>query len=101
LDGYQENVPKGPLREELELNGKLKRISVTKETSPPQVKEKICSAYKIEDYTYLECIRGGNKLIRSSNQLMNGKEAIVRRGCLYLCKEVSILHIHLVAFMLL
>lgn len=62
FDGYQENVPKRPLKEELKLNGKLKRISVTKETSPPQVNEKICSAYKIKDYTFLECIGGCNEL---------------------------------------
>jgi len=84
-------VPKGRERISLEAGGKLKRLYVNKDASHNDVKEKICTAYNIRSFTYLECVKGGNKLIVSSNQLMDGNEAIVRRGCLYLCKEVSII----------
>ena len=92
MDKYQENVPRGTAREEIEYDGKFKRINATNETSPAQVRERICNSYKIDQFKYLECIRSGNKLIVSSNQKMNGKDAILRRGCLYLCKEVSSMH---------
>ena len=51
---------------------------------------KIRAAYGVEKYFFLECIKGGNKLVLSSNQKMNGSDIIVRRGCLYLSKVVSI-----------
>ena len=51
--------------------------------------QRICAAFGITKYLFLECVKGGNKLAISSNQRMDGHDLIVRRGCLYLCKDVD------------
>jgi len=49
--------------------------------------KKIQFAFGTNDYTYLECIKGGNKLMISSNQSIDGKDVIERRACLYLVRN--------------
>jgi len=73
----------------MEIAGKQKRIYVTKSTSHAEVDRKIQAAFGISQYKFLECTHGGNRLKYSSNQQMDGSDAIMRRGCLYLCNEVS------------
>ena len=67
----------------------FKRLYITKCDTYDEVHLRICGAYNIANYTFLECIKGGNKLAVSSNQKMNGQDLIVRRGWLYLCKDVD------------
>jgi len=76
----------------MEREGRFRRLSILKSDSYAQVNMKIYEAYRISNlkYKFLECIKGGNKLVISSNQAMNGSEAILRRRCLYLCKEVCL-----------
>jgi len=38
--------------------------------------EKIAGAFHAENYLYLECIKGGNKLIISTNQQMDGRDDV-------------------------
>jgi len=79
----------------MQNEGRFKQLSVLKSDSYAQVNMKICGTYKISNlkYKFLECIKGGNKLVISSNQALNGSEVILRRRCLYLCKEVC-MYIH-------
>ena len=86
LDKFQENVPRGEARTLLKQNGYFKRLYAHKDQDHRAVDSTIRTAFNVDSYLFLECIRGGNKLIRSSNQRMNGTDVIVRRGCLYLCK---------------
>ena len=51
--------------------------------------ERISWVFGIKKYKFLECVKGGNQLIISSNQHMDGIDAINRRGCLYLCKDTG------------
>ena len=73
-------------------DGKLKRIKVRRNDTPATVRTKILGAYTVVkfDYHYLECFCYGSKLILSSNQVMNGKDAVDRRGCLYICKKPQV-----------
>ena len=87
LDKFQNDVPKGAARQKLEQEGKTKRMFASRTSSPQQVNEKIGVAFGTNDYTFLECIKGGNKLIISSNQAMDGRDVIERRGCLYLFRN--------------
>jgi len=56
-------MPKGRERVSLEAGRKLKRLYVNKDASHSDVKEKICTACNIHSFMYLECVKGGNKLI--------------------------------------
>ena len=89
LDRFQNDTPKGASRKILEQEGRFKRLYITKYDTYDEVHLRVCGAYKITNYAFLECIKGGNKLAVSSNQKMNGQDLIVRRGCLYLCKDVD------------
>jgi len=89
LEKFQGDVPKGEPRKKLTDTGKEKRIYVSRGDDHQSVKEKITGAFHTENYLYLECIKGGNKLIINTNQQMDGREVIERRGCLYLCKSTS------------
>ena len=92
LDRYQNKVPKGASRTLLEQKKKFKKLYVTKCDTHEEIDKKIRGAFGIAKYNFLECVQGGNKLAVSSNQKMDGKDLIVRRGCLYLCKEVDKVH---------
>ena len=77
LERYQENIPRGDCRKKLENERKIKKIFVTRSDSPKEVKAKISWAFRTtEIFTYLECVSSGTKLILSSNQQMNGKDAM-------------------------
>ena len=89
LDRFQNDTPKGASRKILGQEGMFKRLYITKCDTYDEVHLRICGAYNIANYTFLECIKGGNKLAVSSNQKMNGQDLIVRRGWLYLCKDVD------------
>ena len=91
LERYQKNVPRNADKKMLQDEGKYKKVFFTRADSPKEVKAKISWAFKTADlaadtFSYLECTSSGSKLILSSNQLMNGNDAIERRGCLYICK---------------
>ena len=89
LDKFQDNVPKGKTRKMLEVSGRFRRLFVSRCDDHGAVDTKIRNLFGVEQYLFLECVKGGNKLIVSSNQQMNGSEVIVRRGCLYLCKVIN------------
>ena len=89
LDKMQTDVPKNKERIELERAKKICKIFVARCDSQAEIRTKICSVFNISDYTVLECIRAGSKLITSSNQQLNGVDTIDRRGCLYLCKKAA------------
>lgn len=86
LDVVQERVPKGNSKAELEQANKIRNIFITRSNSKSEVKQKICSMFDVRDYTVLECVHAGSRLIVSCNQELNGLDAIQRRGCLYLAK---------------
>ena len=95
LDRYQSNVPKGALRTLLEKEKKFKKLYVSKCDTYEEVDKKIRGAFRITKYNFLECVQGGNKLAVSSNQKMDGQDLIIRRGCLYLCKDVNKVHTYM------
>jgi len=70
----------------LEKDGNTKKIYASRIDSSQQINKKIQFAFGTNDYTYLECINGGHKLLISSNQSMDGRDVIERCGCLYLFK---------------
>lgn len=86
LENFQEDVPKKSSRILLEQENKIKKLFVSRSDTHNDLDERIRWVFGVDDYTFLECIKGGNKLIISSNQHMDGLDAIHRRGALYLCK---------------
>ena len=90
LDQFQDNAPKGASRKFLEQEKRFLKIFVSKYHTFEEVDQRICGAFGITKYKFLECVKGGNKLALSSNQKMDGKDLIVRHGYLYLCKDVDI-----------
>ena len=84
LDKFQENVPKKSNRALLEQKNKIKKLFVSRSDTHDNLDERIRWVFGVNEYTFLECIKGGNKLIVSSNQHMDGLDAIQRRGSLYL-----------------
>lgn len=88
LDKFQKDVPKRDKRKALEADKrKMRKIFVTRNDTPSELKMKISWVFGTNDYKYLECVSSGNKLILSSNQQMNGRDAIERRGAMYLCRS--------------
>ena len=85
LDKFQKNVPRECARTSLQQQQKIKKLFVSRSDTHADLDENWI--FGIKDYTFLECIKGGNQLAISSNQHMDGKDAINRRGCLYLCKD--------------
>ena len=90
LDKYQYDVPKSDDRKRLEYEKKVKKTFVTRHDTPSELRTKISWIFGTTNFQYLECVCSGNKLILSSNQKMNGQDAIHRRGCLYMCKKVLV-----------
>ena len=89
LDVLQDDIPKNSTRIELQQANRIRKIFVTRYDSRTEVKRKICSLFNVKEYTVLDCICAGSKLIVGSNQELNGADAIDRRGCLYLCKSIA------------
>ena len=89
LDIFQENVPRNSSRALLQQKNKIKKLFVSRSDTHNDLDKRIRWVFGIDDYTFLECIKGGNKLIISSNQCMDGLDAIHRRGSLYLCKRID------------
>ena len=88
LEKFQENVPKkNSGRLLLQQENKIKKLFVSRSDTHHDLDKKIRWVFGVDDYTFLEYIKGGNKLIVSSNQKMDGVDAIQRRGSLYLCKS--------------
>ena len=73
----------------LQQQQKIKRLYVSRSDTYNDLHEKISWVFGVKKYTFLECVKGGNHLAISSNQHMNGLDAISRRGCLYLCKDTD------------
>ena len=93
LDKFQEDIPKKGKRKLLEADEKkMRKIFVTRTDTPSELRMKISWVFGTNDYKYLECVSSGNKLILSSNQHMNGRDAIERRGALYLCRSTMEVH---------
>ena len=89
LERFQESVPKAAARRKLEEEKKVKKLFVSRTDSYEDLDKCICWVFGIHDYTFLECINNGHKLVVSSNQQMDGQDAIQRRGCLYICKSAA------------
>ena len=89
LDAIQEKVPKGDSKRELEKANRIRNIFMARSNSKSEVKGKICSVFDVKEFTMLGCIHAGSRLIVSSNQELNGLDAIQRRGCLYLSHVVK------------
>lgn len=96
LERFQEDVPKGVTRRKLEEEKKQMKLFVSRSDSYEDLDKRICWVFGIHDYTFLECVNNGNKLIVSSNQQMDGQDAIQRRGCLYICKSAAKAYIYIV-----
>jgi len=95
-DKFQEDVPKSKKRKALEADKKkMRKIFVTRTDTPSALRMKISWVFGTNDYKYLECVSSGNKLILSSNQHMNGRDAIDRRGALYLCRSTMEVRMYL------
>jgi len=89
LDKFQPDTPRGDARAQMISSGKAKRIQASRTHTSSEISEKISVAFGTKDFTFLECVRGGNKLIISSNQAMDGRDAIERRGSLYLFRNTN------------
>ena len=83
-------VPKGQWRRKLVHNNRFKTIYIQRNHSEEQVQNKIQSAFGVINFVALECSVDGHNLSRvNDSNCIDGKFAINRRGCLYLC-EVSL-----------
>ena len=95
LEKFQKNVPKKCSREFLRQQQRVKRLFVFRSDTHKDLDEKISWVFGVKEYKFLECIKNGNQLVISSNQHMDGLDAINRRGCLYLCKDTSKVRINI------
>ena len=84
LKKYHTRIPKGEYRQELMQAGRIKKVLLTKQMTPAEVKNKILNEFRCNDFTVLECSKG--KLSKTTEEL-TAQLAIARRGALYLCQK--------------
>ena len=96
LEKFQKNVPKKSSREFLQQQQRMKRLFVSRSDTHKHLDEKISWVFGVKEYKFLECIKNGNQLVISSNQHMDGVDAINRRGCLYLCEDTGKVRINII-----
>ena len=65
-------------------------MKVIRGMSPKEMKEKICEAFEVPDYTILECDSNGHGLMKCCEQDIDGDAVAQRRGCLYLCETFQV-----------
>ena len=87
---YSSCVPKGKERQSLAANGRILNMKVTRGMSAREVKDKICAAFDVTNFTALECDRNGHSLIKCCDQEINGEAVSQRRGSLYLCETFQV-----------
>ena len=85
LKKFQTRIPKGDYRQELVEEGRIKKISLNQQITPSDVKRKILSEFKCDDFVMLQCNRG--YLTRLDDEQLTATAAIARRGALYLCQK--------------
>lgn len=67
----------------------MQSIHFTRDMSSVQVEMKIKSVFNLIDYCVLESDGSGHTLCKCSDQDLTGENVVGRKGCLYLCKELS------------
>ena len=87
LKTFKMLVPKGKVRQNMMRDGKIQTLRVTRSASAKVIRNKIMNAFKVSEYTVLECVAGGHNLLRCCDQEIDGERVVERRGCLYLCEE--------------
>ena len=87
LKKYQTRIPRGDYRQHLIEKDRVKKVDLNRLMTPLEVKNKILSTFECDDYTILECAKGGYLLKRDNNEELTSHQAIDRRGALYLCEK--------------
>ena len=85
LKKFTTNVPKYANRRKLIKEGRIKSIYISKNADHNQVHRKIEAAFSIANFLVLDCYKGHHLSI-STNKFVDGRLAVQRRGCLYLCE---------------
>lgn len=85
LKKYQSTIPRGEARQELSQNNRVKKVVINRNYSPAEVHAVILAAFGCNDFTILECVKGGY-LLRAEDKELTSQLAIDRRGALYLCE---------------
>ena len=86
LKKYHTRIPRGDFRQELIDGNRVKKIALNRDMTPKEVKGKILAAFSCEDFTLLECAKGGY-LLKAKDKELTSQLAIDRRGALYLCEK--------------
>ena len=97
---YCPTIPKGKFRQKLASKGKIQTLRFTRIMTHSEVRDKILDAFDVRSFVVLDCDNTGHNLIKSSDQLVDGERAIVRKGALYLCENFDMvcLIIHMLRF---
>lgn len=85
LKKYQTRIPRGECRQELTDSNRVQKVTLNRNMTPVEVKEKILEGFGCKDFI-LECAKGGY-LLRAADVELTSHLAIDRRGALYLCEN--------------
>ena len=94
LERVASSIPRGKHRTTLKNCGRIQTIKITRSMSSSQVSDQIHLGFKhlnVDAWHILDCV--DNYLSVSVNQILNGNDAIHRKGSVYLAeKDVSECH---------
>jgi len=93
LRNFTTQVPKGTKRRQLLREDRIKIVFIPKSADHEHVHNKIKSAFNVNNFVVLVCFNG-HRLTISAKKFVDGKLALQRRGCLYLCEVSSYMVVH-------
>ena len=94
LKKFVSKVPKYKKRRQMIKQGRIKTIYISKKADRDHVHDQIKATFGVKNFFVLDC-HNGHTLMRSPKKFIDGKLAIKRRGCLYLCEDaVSYIHVY-------
>ena len=84
---FSHKIPKGQIRQRLASKGRILSLRISRSMSHQEVKNQIIRAFKMNEFTVLECDSTGHNLIKAADQTIDGEKAVDRKGALYLCEK--------------
>ncbi len=88
LKRYASTIPKGKARKELLAEGRIRSISVTRDMTNCQLRNKILRAFEVVSFSFLQVDSAG-RLLKIDNVSFDGESAVKRRGSLYVCEVTA------------
>ena len=82
LKQYLPFIPKGQARKKLSSAGRIRNISVSRDMTSLEIRNKIVRVFEVASFSCLE-VDGSGRLVKVSSESLNGESAVSRRGSLY------------------